>query len=828
MAKRKIRSNTQPSQVDVPVSSATQRPVDLATREPPAFGGVRPPSIRHRIRRNLPFVVACAGLAAIAAIIVTSRWPRRYEASVSIRVDPRGNSFTSIGTPDASSGNAMATEMEMLHSRSLIRTVVDSTGARLQMAQAKGGRAPSRGTVLTGVHVADSTPPGSYRIVAVTGDHLALRSGDGKLLFGLVQPGQRAIVRGLSFRVQPEAVGLAPLDLVVLPIDDAVDSVQAWTTVSRRSRDADMVDLRVRGPDASLVYELANALGREYIADHDEAHHLDAKHAVVFLRDQVTRVSRQLHTAERNLRDYRSRAGVISLPDEAATGVHHRAELQAQRNATNVEREALGRLLRSTGGSAGPAADEQFRHLLAFPTLLRSDAALGIQTALIAAEQKRSDLATRPAEQDAEKKAVDARISELRGQLRAFVSTYLQGLTNEVEALDATLSRSDQALATLPEKELRYAELDREAKSNESLYGALQQKLKEAELAAAAPNESVRLVDAAVLPRHPATPNPLLTILIAIGGGLFVGLTGSLLREYADHTLRTRSQLLALTGSPVLSLIPRLQGSRVFGSRLLRAASRATPPSVEATNNGAGSRAVSRFAEQRYATSDLFRFAESYARLVTNLGFAATEHPVKVLLVTSALARDGKTTVATNLALTLAREGRRVLLIDGDLRGGRIGGMLGLFERAGLSDTLLQQSAFADAVAEVPVDSQRVLHVLTRGAALTTDPSALLGSTAPGELIASVRERYDMIVVDTPPVNSVADAAMLTRHCDGVLLVARAGVTGRDALIFAMEQLRIVRAPLIGGVLNDVDLQRDAGVDGAYATYGRYPSGSAA
>ncbi len=787
------------------------------------MGGVRPPSIWHRIRRNLPFVVACAGIAAVAAIIVTSRWPRRYEASVSIRVDPRGNGFTSIGTPDASTGNAMATEMEMLHSRSLIRTVVDSTGFRLQLTRANGGRAPSRGTVLTDVHVADSAPPGSYRLVALT-DHLALRSVDGKQFFGLVQAGQRAAVHGLSFRVQPEAVALAPFDLVVLGIDDAVDSVQAWTTVSRRSRDADMVDLRVRGSDASLVYDVANALGREYIADHDEAHHLDAKHAVVFLRDQVTRVGRQLHVAERNLRDYRSRAGVVSLPDEAATGVRHRAELQAQRNATNVEREALDRLLRSTAGSAG----EQSRHLLAFPTLLRSDAAIGIQTALIAAEQKRSELAMHPTEQEAEKKAVDARISELRGQLRAFVSTYLQGLTNEVEALDATLSRSDQALATLPEKELRYAELDREAKTTESLFGVLQQKLKEAELAAAAPNESVRLVDAAVLPKHPATPNPLLTILLAIGGGLFVGLTGALLREYADHTLRTRSQLLALTGSPVLSLIPRLQGSRAFASRLLHAASRTTPPSVEATDNGAGSRAVSRVAEQRYATSDLFRFAESYARLVTNLGFAATEHPVKVLLVTSALARDGKTTVATNLALTLAREGRRVLLIDGDLRGGRIGGMLGLFERAGLSDTLLQQSVFADAVAEVPVDSQRVLHVLTRGGALATDPSALLGSTAPGELVASVREKYDMIIVDTPPVNSVADAAMLTRHCDGVLLVARAGVTGRDALVFAMEQLRIVRAPLIGGVLNDVDLQRDAGVDGAYAAYGRYPSGSAA
>jgi len=827
MAKRKIRS-TQPSTVDGTVHSAMQPPADRAIGEPPRLVGLRPPGIWHRVRRNLPFIVACTTLAAVAAIIVTSRWPRRYEASVSIRIDPQGSNLSVIGASDASRGNAIATEMEMLHSRSLIRAVVDSTGFRLQMHQPKVGRAPSRDSVFTDVRVADSTPSQSYRLVAVTADHLSLRSADGKQLFALVQSGQRAAARGLSFRVRPEAVPIAPFDFDVLPIDDAVDSAAAWTTVSRRSRDADMLDVHVRGSDASLVYDLANALGRQYTADHDDAHRLDARHAVAFLRDQLTSVSRQLRVAERNLRDYRARAGAISLHDEAATGVSHRAELQAQRNATNVEREALENLLRSTGGSNGAAAGEQFRHLLAFPTLLRSDAAIGLQTALIAAEQKRSDLAARGADQDAEKKAVDARISELRGQLRDFVSTYLRGLTNEVEALDATLSRSDQALARLPEKELRFAELDREAKTSESLFLSLQQKLKEAELAAAAPNETVRLVDAAVLPKHATSPQALMVIVLAVGGGLFVGLVGAFIRESADNSLRTRSELLALTGSPVLSLIPRLERSSALTSRLLQAASRATTTSIDATDNG--SRAAGRAAEQRYTISDLFGFAESYSRLVTNIGFAATEHPhpVKVLLVTSALARDGKTTVATNLALTLAREGRRVLLIDGDLRGGRIGGMLGLFERAGLSDTLLQRSGFADAVAEVPVDSQHTLHVLTQGVAPMTDPSALLGSTAPADLVATARENYDVIVVDTPPVNSVVDAAILTRHCDGVLLVARAGVTGRDALVFAMEQLRIVRAPIIGAVLNDVDLRRDAGVDGAYAAYGRYPSGSAA
>jgi len=769
------------------------------------LGHVGRPGPWQLMRRNVALIIACVGLATIAGIVVSSRLPRRYEASVSIRVDPRRSSLTAIGAPEALDGNATATELEMLKSRSLIHTVVDSTGFRLQVT--RSGNTPSRATVVADVRVADSAPSESYRLVPTTDERLGLYDADRKRFFDLVQVGQPVVERGLSFRVRREAVGLGPITLTVLPTDDAIDSVIAWTTVSRRSRDADMLDVRVRGPDAQLVYELANALGRLYIAGHQDARHLEAAHSVAFLRDQLTRVSRQLRIAERNLRDYRSRAGVVSLRDEAATGVSHRAELVAQRNATEAEREALDRFLRSTNGSTGAAAGEQFRHLLAFPTLLRSDAAVGIQTALTAAEQRRSELVMRRAEADSEAKALDTRIVDLRGQLREFVSTYLQGLTNQVQALDASLSRSNEALATLPDKELRYAELDREAKTNESLFQLLQQKLNEAELAAAATDESIRVVDAAVLPKHPVLAKPVLTImLITIGIGLLVGLLSAFLREYGDRSLRTRSQLLALTGSPVLSLIPRLRGSRGFTMHLTRAAS----------------------SSARYATTDLFGFAESYTRLVTNLGFAATEHPVQVLLVTSALSGDGKTTVATNLALTLAREGKRVLLIDGDLRGGRIGAMLGVTSRTGLGEALLQQNRFDDAVAQVPVDAQRALHVLARGSAGIPNPSTLLGSAAPSALVALVREKYDTIVVDTPPVNSVADAAMLVRHCDAVLLVARAGATGRDALVFAMEQLRIVRAPLIGGVLNDVDLRRDAGVDGAYAAYGRFPSGSLA
>ena len=686
---------------------------------------------------------------------------------------------------------------------------------------------------MTGVRVADDAITGAYKLSNPgENDELELWHVQDQELITRIKPGKSTTVRGVTFTLRPDASMNAPLEFFVLSPDDAVDSLKAWTTVARRGREADLLDLRVRGPDPALIRDIANAFGRFYIASHEDARELEAKHAVAFLRDRLTAVSRQLSGAEQALKDYRSRARVVSLPDEASTGIHHRAELLAQRNAINAERVALTRLLPPTT-AAGNDAGAKYRELMGFPTLLRSEASVALQSALTAAEQKRSELATHRTERDAEVKALDARIAELHSQLRGLVTTYVQGLTNQVQALDATLSQSNAELATFPEKEMRQAELERSAKNTETVYAMLQERLKEAEIAAAAKDESIRLVDSAVLPRRPVSPKPLLTVALALAAGLAIGLVGAFLRESSDQSLRTRSQLLALTGSPVLSLIPRLHGMGAIPSRLSRLSGRRTAimpvfhtssePAPRALVGAGGGRSA-----PTYSANDLFGFAESYARLVTNLGFTGQAQPVRVVLVTSALAGDGKTTVATNLALTLSREGKRVLLIDGDLRGGRIAGMLGVSLPFGFGEVLMNTADLTSAIAEVPAGGRSALHVLTRGSRTITDPAALLGSDASHDLLTRARALYDMVVIDTPPVNSVADAALLSRHCDGVLVVARAGTTAREALVFAMEQLRIVRAPVIGAVLNDVDLRRDVGVDAAYQYYGQYHSGSAA
>jgi capsular exopolysaccharide synthesis family protein len=285
----------------------------------------------------------------------------------------------------------------------------------------------------------------------------------------------------------------------------------------------------------------------------------------------------------------------------------------------------------------------------------------------------------------------------------------------------------------------------------------------------------------------------------------------------------------AATGLPVLGLIPRIRraGDWVAPLRGAARAARRLSPGFgslrleDSTANGNGVTGSHGNLPVPLRTGvDVLHIAEAYNRLAINLAFANPEGSVRTLVVTSPLPGDGKTTVAVNLAVTLAQRGRSVLIIDADLRRGKIHTLLQSPREPGLSEVLLGTVPFSAAVRHVEVGDSGVLHFLTTGK-LPPNAAQLHSSTQARKLLDWLKNEYDLIILDSPPLNVVSDAALLGTNSDGVVIVARAGVTAAGALGFAMEQLQNVRARVLGTVLNDISFKRDVHYDATYEYYGQ-------
>ncbi len=829
-------------------------------------------SLWRMISRNRLLVAACTALLVATTAIVTWRITPRYEASASIRIDPDDSRLLDLGAPRDARPNELATEFQVLQSRQLLGAVVDSLGLQLDL-QSRGK--VRRADVFRRISTSREAQPALYRLEVQGNGKLVVRDRSTGDSLGVAVPGRAIDLQGLAVELASRkqvmralAAAGGRLDFDVSSFDVTIERTQASLRVRRRP-EANVLDLRYEGTEPHLVQAVPNVLAARFISARQSERRAQARSTARFLREQIDKLSSSLRTAENGLRAFRERAGVVSLPDEASSGLLRLGELQARRSALDAERAALARLVQEVQHSTGADSSNGMasRSLVAFPTLLQNDAASQLLASLAGVEDRRSDLLSRRSLRDPEVQALTARAEQLSQQLRELALTYLQGLTHQVTALDNVLGRSRAQLALIPSKELEFTRRQREAQGLERVVTQLQSRLKEAEIAEAVEDPSVRLVDAAVLPRTPSSPNRVLNVVLALVFGLGLGAAGAFLREYIDRTARSRDDVRVATGVPVLGLLPFARSRALRARRtsapepqLCRPAASGGPWAVRASyslfpvpggaeppsgqqsdepSEGETRRSESEPAEPRRPRaparrpgarprrdvpalligpgSELFPSREGYNQLATNIAFSRRSGSPQVLVVTSPLPAEGKTTVAVNLAVTLAQGGAKVLLIDADLRRGAIASVLGARLEPGLAEVLLGSVPAGEGVQEVTLSEGRRLHLISRGRAILNPPAVLGGELA--SLLGSLRGRYNSIILDTPPVNIVADAKMIGAHGDAVIVVARAGVTTIEALAFANEELRSVGAPLLGTVLNSIDFRRDVSYDEAYRYY---------
>lgn len=793
--------------------------------ERPALPGstdrAAPGEVWRVLRRNRWLILACSVVALAAGYVLARRIDPVYQSTANIYVETKPNVVASLaasGTvPDE---NRIATEMGLLRSHDIAAAVVDSLQLQLQVVRP---RSVTRSELFSAIHVAPGARRAAYDFnLGPDGRFQVTDHGSGARV-GTVSPGGRIRFPEGEAVLAPSAEHHPEFSVAVDDRESAAGALSAALKVSQPDGKADIIQMDYRGTDPELTRDVLNVLAARFIDVRRDMRTSEARRTAEFLRGQLDTLRGQLTSAEDRLRSFREREQVVDLPVEASTQVSQRAQLEAQRGSLQAESTALARMLaEARAARRGPGDPSPYRRLVAFPTLLHNEAANGILASLAKVEDDRAALLTRRKPNDPDVMVLTRRIEELEGQLAAIVTTYQQGLANQVASIDATLGGFDQRLNSIPSKELEYTRLSRQTKVLEDTYGLLQTRLKEAEITQAVQDPSVRVMNAAQLPSSPA--NPKRNLLIGFSGlfGLLFGVALSFAREYRDRSVRSREDLQVATGFPVLGWIPRIGALAAPGRgavpalRVFRELLPGRQPArLPAPADGREGSVLSLAAADGAPAGPEW---DAYEWLHRNLVYARPDEELKTLMFASPLPGDGKTTSAAGLAVTLARRGLKVLLVDADLRRGTLSHLFGKPRKEGLSDLLAGTASFGETVRAVDVGGGNVLHYLPTGM-LPADPTRLLGSTRAAALFEWLEEKYYLVILDCPPLNVFADAAVLGPYTDGVVLVARAGVTPFEALVDAAEQCRRARLPVLGTVLNDINPERDREYDAAYRWY---------
>jgi capsular exopolysaccharide synthesis family protein len=364
----------------------------------------------------------------------------------------------------------------------------------------------------------------------------------------------------------------------------------------------------------------------------------------------------------------------------------------------------------------------------------------------------------------------------------------------DVMAAVSATSVADTVIITLSATDTSAERAQQIATAVSASFTALVQRLETSEATTAAPTKtpaaqpavSAQVLQPPNLPDAPVSPSLPLNLAIGLIVGLLAGFGSAVVKRSLDVTVRSAEDLADVVGAPVLGNVPEDRDAR------------RTPVSLASSGSG-------------YARTEAFH------RIRTALESrcaGGTDGIGRVLVVTSAVPGEGRTTIACNLAASLAAVGSRVVLVDGDLRRPKVAGYLGLETAPGLTAVLAGRASFANAVQPWSEDG---LAVLTSGAP-TPRPNELVASRSTTDLIVWLRLKYDYVIIDAPPVLAVADAANLAAHSDGVVLVSRWGVTKRPELESAVSFLRSVSVPVVGAILSRTPDNLAAGA----ARYGEY------
>jgi capsular exopolysaccharide synthesis family protein len=557
---------------------------------------------------------------------------------------------------------------------------------------------------------------------------------------------------------------------------DAIDEFIDRLTVSpvRNSR---LVEVAYRSEDPALSAAVANGIAQAYIGMNLDFRFTATREATVFLEEQLAEQRREVESAEARLQQYREQNDALSLEDRQNIVVQKLSDLNAALTRAKTERlqkEAMYRQLADVQDD--PAKLDTFPAILANAFIQQQKAELATL------QRKQAELSEKFGGRHPSMIEVQSSIDNAQRKLQTEVAKVVQSVRTEYQAavvqeqsMAAALdSQKSEALA-MNRKAIDYGVIERDVTSSKQIYESLLQRAKETGVSGELRTSNVKVVDAAEVPVAPVTPRRVLGLLVGLVGGAFLGIGLAFVFEYLDNRVKTPEEIEQALGIPSLGLVPMIASMAGTANPLI---SESVPPG----------------------------FSEAFRALRTNILFSAVDNGPRSIVVTSTGPSEGKTMVAGNVAIGLAQAGQRVLLVDADMRRPRAHELFGLAAEPGLSNLLVGAAKPSEVVSATSVAN---LWVMPAGKT-PPNPAELLGSRRFADLARSLQGHFDCVIIDTPPVLAVTDAAVVAHLASGVLFVIAADATSQPAAQTALDHLENARAKFLGAVLNRVDIERDS------------------
>lgn len=584
-----------------------------------------------------------------------------------------------------------------------------------------------------------------------------------------------------------QALGRAPV-LTPAAAQDAVVAQLTRHLSVQPVRLSDLVRVSYESSDPAQAARIANAFADLYIENDLDQKFQMAQKANTWLNEHLAGLKSKLEASEQKLQDYRDREHIVSVDGQSMSGTGSQlagltTNLVTARMQLAQAQSAYAQI--KNAQAAGTSLDS-------LPVVLKDPVVAQLKQVVAEKERNVSDLSARYGPKHIKMIQAEAELQQAKDSLAHQVAIVVSSVQHEYDqarasagALAGAVSEVKGSIEQANKKEFALDDLQRDVTTNQQIYDLFVQRYKETSASSDLTKPVARVVDPAAPPDSPVRPKKAMVVGIALAVGALLGVAVALLMERLDNTVRNSDEVGLRLGQPILTTLPLLKGKRSEVAR-------------------------------RYLDEPRSQFAEAIRTARTGVLLSAIDVPHKVLVVTSSVPGEGKTSFATNLALAHAQT-KRVLLIDADMRRPRLAGALGLDDAlTGLSALVAGEAELGDCVRTIEGST---LHVVTAGS-VPPNPLELLLSQRFKDFLTTLSNDYDLVIIDSPPLHLVSDAVILASMATGVIFVMRANSTPYQLARRCLRTLQNAEVAMFGVVLNQLDFKKAESHYGDYAGYG--------